>query len=44
MKFADINIAKYFSHENMIPEIKEIKPFAFHKHNGSNAIYPNYEN
>jgi hypothetical protein len=32
MKFADIDVAKYFSHENMIPEIREIKPFAFHRH------------
>ena len=30
MKFADINIAKYFSHETLIPEIMGIKPFAFH--------------
>jgi len=30
MKFADINIAKYFSHETLIPEIIGIKPFAFH--------------
>ena len=42
MKFADINIAKYFSHETMIPEIQGIKPFAFHRHYGSNVIYPNY--
>jgi hypothetical protein len=41
-KFADIEIAKYFSHESMIPEIQGIKPFAFHKHKGTNNIYPNY--
>ena len=41
-KFADIDVAKYFSHESMIPEIQGIKPFAFHRHYGSNAIYPNY--
>jgi hypothetical protein len=40
--FADINVAKYFSHETMIPEIQGIKPFAFHRHYGSNSIYPNY--
>lgn len=40
--FADINVAKYFSHEAMIPEIQGIKPFAFHRHYGSNSIYPNY--
>lgn len=30
MKFADIDIAKYFSIENQIPENVGIKPFAFH--------------
>jgi hypothetical protein len=42
IKFADINIAKYFSHETMIPEIVGIKPFAFHRHHGTNSIYPNF--
>jgi len=42
MKFADIDIAKYFSHEVMIPEIEGIKPFAFHRHYGSNSGYPNF--
>jgi hypothetical protein len=33
-KFADINVAKYFSHELPIPETRGIVPFAFHgKHN-----------
>ena len=41
-KFADIHLAKYFSHETMIPEIQGIKPFAFHRHYGTNNIYPNY--
>jgi hypothetical protein len=41
-KFADIDVAKYFSHETMIPEIEGIKPFAFHRHFGTNSIYPNY--
>lgn len=41
-KFADIDVAKYFSHETMIPEIEGIKPFAFHRHHGTNSIYPNY--
>jgi hypothetical protein len=43
-KFADINVAKYFSHETMIPEVQGIKPFAFHKHKGTNSIYPNFSN
>ena len=42
MKFAHMDVAKHFSHENMIPEINGIKPFAFHKHFGTNNIYPNY--
>ena len=42
MKFAPLDIAKYFSHEAMIPEVKNIKPFAFHKWAGSNQIYPNF--
>jgi hypothetical protein len=42
MKFAYIDVAKHFSHENMIPEVSGIKSFAFHKHFGTNNIYPNY--
>lgn len=42
MKFADIDVAKYFSHETMVPEVLGIKPFAFHRHHGTNRIYPNY--
>lgn len=42
-KFAPFGIAKYFSHETMLPELEGIKPFAFHKHVGTNSIYPNYE-
>jgi hypothetical protein len=30
MKFAPLDIAKYFSHEIEIPEIKDINPFGFH--------------
>tara|TARA_R110002094_G_scaffold213186_1_gene183666 strand:+ start:476 stop:1141 length:666 start_codon:yes stop_codon:yes gene_type:complete len=41
-EFADINLAKHFSHETMIPEIAGIKPFAFHRHHGTNAVYPNF--
>ena len=42
MKFADIDVAKYFSHETMIPELAGIKPFAFHKWNGTNQNYPRF--
>ena len=41
MKIAPIEVAKYFSHETMIPEIEGITPFAFHKWKGTNAHYPN---
>lgn len=42
MKFADLNIAKYFSHESMIPEVRGIRPFAFHKWMGSNSKFPKF--
>lgn len=42
MKFADIEVAKHFSHECMIEEIKGIEPFAFHKWTGSNSKYPRF--
>lgn len=42
MKFAPLDVAKYFSHETMIPEVRNIKPFAFHKWAGSNHIYPKF--
>ena len=41
-KFADIDIAKYFSHESMIPEIEGIDPFAFHNYLGKNKKYPKF--
>ena len=34
MKFADIDVAKYFSHETQLPETIGIKPFAFHGKKG----------
>ncbi len=40
--FANIDVAKYFSHEVMIPEVQGIKPFAFHKWAGSNKSYPRF--
>ncbi len=42
MKIAPIEVAKYYAHEKMIPEVQGIKPFAFHKWEGTNAIYPNF--
>ena len=41
-KFADIDVAKYFSHESMIPEISGIEPFAFHNYLGTNSKYPKF--
>ena len=42
MRFAPLDVAKYFSHEAMIPEVKGIKPFVFHKWAGSNRAYPKF--
>lgn len=42
IKFAPLEIAKYFSHEAMIPEVKNIKPFVFHKWAGANRNYPKF--
>lgn len=42
MEIAPLEVAKYFGHENMIPEIKGITPFVFHKWYGTNAQYPNF--
>ena len=41
-KFADIDVAKYFSHESMIPEISGIEPFAFHNYLGTNSKFPKF--
>ena len=43
MKIAPIEVAKYFSHETMIPEIEGITPFAFHKWAGTNSGYPKFK-
>ena len=42
MKIAPLEVAKYFAHETMIPEIEGITPFAFHKWAGTNAQYPKF--
>ena len=44
MRFAPLELAIYFGHENMIPEIegKGIRPFVFHKWMGTNAKYPDF--
>lgn len=42
MKYAPIEVAKYFGHENMIPETEGILPFVFHKWAGANAGYPRF--
>jgi hypothetical protein len=34
IKFADIDVAKYFSHETQLPETFGIEPFAFHGKKG----------
>lgn len=44
MRFAPLELAIYFGHEQMIPEIqgKDIKPFVFHKWEGTNSQYPDF--
>lgn len=44
MTIAPVEVAMYFGHERMIPEIegKNIRPFVFHKWVGTNAQYPNF--
>ena len=45
MRFAPIEVAKYFGHEHMIPEIMDVdKPFLFHKWRGRNEQYPRFQN
>ena len=43
MKIAPLEVAKYYSHENMIPEVEGITPFAFHKWMGTNSDYPKFK-
>lgn len=43
MKIAPIDVAKYYSHEHMVPEIEGITPFAFHKWAGTNSNYPKFK-
>ena len=42
MRIAPLELAVYFGHETMIPEIKGITPFCFHKWHGTNADYPDF--
>ena len=45
MRFAPIEVAKYFGHEHMIPEIMDVdNPFIFHKWRGRNEKYPRFVN
>lgn len=43
MRFAPLDVAKHFSREKPVPENVGIRPFAFHRHEGENASYPNFE-
>lgn len=44
IQIAPIEVAKYFGHEKMIPEIEGITPFLFHQWRGTNAKYPKFRN
>lgn len=43
MRIAPIEVAKYFGHEQMIPEIEGIEPFLFHQWRGRNKKYPRFK-
>lgn len=40
--FADIDIAKYFSHETPMEILDGIEPFCFHNYLGKNKTYPKF--
>ena len=42
IRIAPIEEAVYFAREHMLPENKDIEPFAFHKWRGENADYPRF--
>ena len=42
IRIAPLELAVYFGHETMIPEIEGITPFCFHKWHGTNANYPDF--
>ncbi|MCR4901336.1 MAG: hypothetical protein K6A23_00640 [Butyrivibrio sp.] len=42
MTIAPLEVAKYFGHEHMIPEVQGITPFCFHKWAGTNSEYPDF--
>ena len=45
IKYAPLEVAKYFGHEGVIPELEGIKPFVFHKWKWyrGNEKYKNFE-
>ena len=45
MKYAPLEVAMYFGQEQMLPEFegKGIRPFVFHKWEGTNAEYPKFK-
>ena len=42
IRFAPLSVAKFFAHETMIPEIENIRPFAFHRYAGTNSKFPKF--
>lgn len=41
-KFAEIEVAKYFSHETPMDLFDNIEPFCFHNYSGRNIKYPKF--
>ena len=44
MKFAPIEVARFFGREHTIPETEGVTPFLFHKWWGENKDFPRFEN
>lgn len=43
IRYGELDIAALFAHERMLPETKNIRPFAFHKWQGTNSNYPRFK-
>jgi len=43
IRYGELDIAALFAHERMLAETKNIRPFAFHKWQGTNSDYPRFK-
>ncbi|OOZ38028.1 DUF5672 family protein [Solemya elarraichensis gill symbiont] len=42
VRFAPVDVARWFSHEQEVKEIEAIKPFGFHDYFGENKFFPRF--